>query len=635
MDSTVNDGDLHNDESLEAYDHNIHQLLCKSQAMKVRRNALLPACSVPPEILTNIFLYVVKEWFSSHEHCREEDLDSCDWRPLILHVCYRWREVAFPCVRLWRYIILDDHKQLVEESMKCCYYEPAALRSFFSPDRSENEVSHSDLLKLTTMIMPNSFKQLESLSLILDSFDVLEVFVYSTSELPQLQVLDLEYIGLAPSMQVLDPFVLAIYLFPGLFDFVELSPHLTSLHIPQALATEHYTIPQSVWASLVQIEHLTLSSAYIRMPTGIQQLDFPRLRSITIDGPDLDELTSFLEDIDFPRSTAIHASHISAYHILPETLSRLCALCKRLAEPGDTGSKSTLDWTYSSGNQVFHFEYLLCRSMNDVGPSSTRLSLGFSARDPSPMSDLLQSLIPRDISYGHVMLSLAGLSRTVNDQIAANLRILSDALAPSPLSQTENSLTVIKQYPCYEDGWPGFLRKRHVWFLIKPRLFCSISFRGTPQHRLVKEFCLVLSEKSLTSFCLRPEGQVVDRPHPHVRFQTTYFDWLAILGLTSIKHLKVESLMEIDSLLEALSSSTISEYGDGPSFPSLDSLTIKNVVFGIGLEEDRGLLGVLKRRKDMGVGLKKLTLEGCYNSRHDVDQLVEQFKSVTEEVDFY
>lgn len=88
--------------AFDAIDRELSTLSQITYRLRRERNALTPACRLPPEVLSMILV-----WVTDAEPLAEPvDFTAPrikDWYP-ILHVCKRWREVALECAILWNRI---------------------------------------------------------------------------------------------------------------------------------------------------------------------------------------------------------------------------------------------------------------------------------------------------------------------------------------------------------------------------------------------------------------------------------------------------------------------------------------------------------------------------------------------------
>ena len=72
--------------------------------MKIRRNALSPISSLPPEVFIAIFSHLCLPGTSSSLHGRILDSDYHLTRLCVSHVCHQWREIALDQPLLWSHI---------------------------------------------------------------------------------------------------------------------------------------------------------------------------------------------------------------------------------------------------------------------------------------------------------------------------------------------------------------------------------------------------------------------------------------------------------------------------------------------------------------------------------------------------
>lgn len=102
-------------------DDELRRLMLKCCAVKTRRNALSPACSLPPEILSHIFRYHLL-----YQKSRTGVQDARWFR--FSHVCVYWREVAIHDAGLWGDI---------------CLFQPSWAREML--ERSKQHPIHIDV----------------------------------------------------------------------------------------------------------------------------------------------------------------------------------------------------------------------------------------------------------------------------------------------------------------------------------------------------------------------------------------------------------------------------------------------------------------------------------------------------------
>jgi hypothetical protein len=85
---------------LEAIDNEIKSLEVTIQALKCRRNILVPISRLPPEILAAIFSFL------SHS-AWDLPFGRMEWIG-VAHVCHQWREIAFNYPHFWSHIDFTD-----------------------------------------------------------------------------------------------------------------------------------------------------------------------------------------------------------------------------------------------------------------------------------------------------------------------------------------------------------------------------------------------------------------------------------------------------------------------------------------------------------------------------------------------
>ena len=89
----------------------------KTVALKVSLNALVPICRLPHEILSEIFIALVR-----CDHNNPCIRRSCLRWIEVAHVCHRWREVALASPGFWSFIRVSNPEilsQLVARSKDC------------------------------------------------------------------------------------------------------------------------------------------------------------------------------------------------------------------------------------------------------------------------------------------------------------------------------------------------------------------------------------------------------------------------------------------------------------------------------------------------------------------------------------
>ena len=87
----------------EAIDAEIKSFEESIQLLKLRRNALQPISSFPPEIFAAIFSFLCPSSVPSLGSLRE-NLARNRVRLRITHVCHQWREIALNQAQLWSHI---------------------------------------------------------------------------------------------------------------------------------------------------------------------------------------------------------------------------------------------------------------------------------------------------------------------------------------------------------------------------------------------------------------------------------------------------------------------------------------------------------------------------------------------------
>ncbi|KAL4264321.1 F-box domain-containing protein [Pleurotus pulmonarius] len=109
--------------AIRAIDHQLSQLDHSARTLRSRRNALAPISTLPPEILSMVFMYM--EAASNH---------SLAWIK-VSHVCQHWRAVALDSPRLWTNIVLSRPKW-TREMLKRSKMAPLDIKadlSFLTP----------------------------------------------------------------------------------------------------------------------------------------------------------------------------------------------------------------------------------------------------------------------------------------------------------------------------------------------------------------------------------------------------------------------------------------------------------------------------------------------------------------------
>ncbi|KAH8827367.1 hypothetical protein DL96DRAFT_1247545 [Flagelloscypha sp. PMI_526] len=605
------------------------------------RNALTPACSLPPEILTTIFSYVIRRWFNSltfRIHTEEWSQNKAqDWRPLVLHVCQRWRDVATSCSSLWRHINLDGPTLLFEDSIIKSRSQGLTVRtcnSWLGADPSPTVSSR--VLENMTQIT-NVLARVVHLDLFLTSLEVLAPLVESDSMLSSLRTFKLNMF-LERIRE--DEQQRALYILIGFHLLIDRMDclHLLHLDIPWTLPLSSLpsslhslsllegtsgippmTVPDSVWSTLRHLNHLHLAPEYLSMrdEAGTMDLTFTQLESLEISDPSAENLISFMKMVHLPDRTTVC---ISPFPVLPsdaETLEALRSVVHPLIEPVKGSSGSMLFLKGFSCERVFLSDFRVHRLYpGEVEPNRLHPSrLRIHSSKPDNM-DFIPLLVPPDLTSAFVDIHISVLNASLMGKTAHFLRTIAGTL------------------PGYADEpFEVTTTPSRTWSLIRSSLRLRLTFMDGTEN--AKSFISALAlNKSLPSFALQVAGHEERYYVPpsiltHIKDPS---DWVTMLGggeqeASLLKEVALESIMEIDSFVEALSFTN--EIPN--SFPCLESLSIKNVVFG----EPDNLLRVLKERKEMDCPLKTLELNGCFGIDEDVVEELREVVEVVEHDEFY
>ncbi|KAF7430839.1 hypothetical protein PC9H_006553 [Pleurotus ostreatus] len=109
--------------AIRAIDHQLSQLDNSARTLRGRRNALAPISTLPPEILSMVFMYA-----------EAASNNSLAWIK-VSHVCQHWRAVALDSPRLWTNIVLSRPKW-TREMLKRSKMAPLDIKadlSFLTP----------------------------------------------------------------------------------------------------------------------------------------------------------------------------------------------------------------------------------------------------------------------------------------------------------------------------------------------------------------------------------------------------------------------------------------------------------------------------------------------------------------------
>ncbi|KAI0718492.1 hypothetical protein C8Q72DRAFT_135905 [Fomitopsis betulina] len=112
-------------------------------------NALAPISTLPPEILSNIFLRIAGRGSA----------DPARWEPRMVgrwihvtHVCTSWREVALQCTPLWSHLHVPDSPKILEELLVRSRSAPLSITlQLRAMDTVDVEASASTLLGLCAL----------------------------------------------------------------------------------------------------------------------------------------------------------------------------------------------------------------------------------------------------------------------------------------------------------------------------------------------------------------------------------------------------------------------------------------------------------------------------------------------------
>ncbi|KAF8262412.1 hypothetical protein EI94DRAFT_1743694 [Lactarius quietus] len=87
---------------LQAINAEVKSLEESLRALKLRRNALLPVSSLPPEVIATIFSFL-RLRVTSTAHVLREKTEPLEWLR-VAHVCHQWREVALDHPLFWNHV---------------------------------------------------------------------------------------------------------------------------------------------------------------------------------------------------------------------------------------------------------------------------------------------------------------------------------------------------------------------------------------------------------------------------------------------------------------------------------------------------------------------------------------------------
>ncbi|KAH8831560.1 hypothetical protein DL96DRAFT_837937 [Flagelloscypha sp. PMI_526] len=460
--------------ALDDYDAKILDLVRKTQVVTSKRNALVPACFLLPELLLTIFVHVVEDWFYASHLVIGEPRDGItdgyfpprglDWRPSVLHVCRRWREVATSTSLLWQYVILDELEPLLYESLEKTNSLPKWARTHtYSFQLNDQEVlariqvrqiQHLSLLR-------NSFASLEILQLDLYSVHAVKTLLQIEETFPLIKDFNLkliygsyfsseeleeyhEVITRLPLFILQMPNVRLLWLtVPWTIELASLPSHVSSVWLDAGLRKwlTGSLPPASIlspvlWNNLERLRHLTIGRNYIGIASETTQLALPCLQRLHILDGGAEELVAFLDVVSTPHSTFVQLDDVTIGHA--GHLPALKRTIKRLTAPSDDQLTSKIEWNLSGPPEFRSNIMNLSRGRELSDPSSlpfSGFSISFRYSNGLEVSEILGALLHEDLRFALLSFDLEGADLEVTNSVLGVTRSISDALnGPSDLA---------------------------------------------------------------------------------------------------------------------------------------------------------------------------------------------------------
>ncbi|KAH8831574.1 hypothetical protein DL96DRAFT_1778570 [Flagelloscypha sp. PMI_526] len=552
--------------ALDDYDAEILDLVRKTQTARTSRNVLVPACSLLPELLLTVFLHVVEDWFyASHFMVGEPRYGlmsghfppmRLDWRPSILHVCHRWREVAASTCLLWQYIVLDELEPLLYESLEKTNSLPKWVRTHTYSFQLNNQVLASVQMRQMRhlALLQNAFASLELLRLDLYSMPAVEALLQITETFPVIESFDLsmaqgsyfspeqveehrDVINRLPSFILQMPNIRYLWLsVPWTIELASLPPRLSSISVDiglrmwgMELLPPPFVVPLALWNSLERLKWLMIGRNYIGVASETTKLAFPFLQRLCIREASAHEVVAFLDVVSAPTQIFIELENVIIGHA--DHLAALKGTVKRLTAPLPNDQLSSrIKWELY-GPPAFRSSRATLHRGIELSNLSSRPSSGFTISflysKGVEATELVDALRHPDLCHAFIKVGLQGTDPEVTNSALGITRSISDALkGPSDLTSLEG---------------------------LRLKLFAP---------------------------------------------NFSHEDWIALLGYSdSLRHISVGSLLEVDDFVASL---VISHPECGhPLFPALKRLAFISLRFN---DQGDGLLGAVKWRETMDVG---------------------------------
>ncbi|KAH8827300.1 hypothetical protein DL96DRAFT_1556397 [Flagelloscypha sp. PMI_526] len=641
--------DTSSESSLIVADQEIALLTTLLAKKKKERNSHIKACSLPVEILDNVFRYVVDEWFSQ---VTTRTKHSRDWRPSIVQVCDRWRLIAHAYPYLWSRVALNGSHGLFEQCMKLSRDIKLAVTTF--PDHlTEASVPYfnQELCQLAQCL-----SRIKSLILKVATVDQIATMFSSPSPspLPQLTEIDIQYdlrhgrlinsfFG-RPSTSVLQVVKTTFQSrVPNLRILVIRGPGLALLQnqvLPSSLAklyfldqTEFFasqsviqTLPPvqpAAWMSLKGLRFLRIFSQYIvEIPLVSGSIQLPALERLDVNGQFRPIVADFLRSVTLPSHTCISIVLVTNIANL-QGLQNFSGALRLLADTGPDSKALELTMSVQEIDEKRNMSMSFTLSTVKYVAPRLYVSLSHPALTPS-LFDSLPGMVGSSFSSCSIQIRIIHRGTSfINSITAATREIANRSL--SVATEPSTQLTV-RSLPIRTRGtYCAQSQAQRPWMIEMGSVSCEIRGFRMPAEQFqayLVELILVLTSRSITSFSLlHPEYANRYYLPPILHLGRNYYDWIGLLGFSpTLEEIWIESLLDIDTLITALEliddqhNSVQGEESDDenpPNFSSLKRLSLKNVSFGEGIMNEGGLFSVLKRRHYAGLGLERLDLNGC------------------------
>ena len=334
--------------------------------LKGRMNAMTSISTLPPEVLSEIFIALAHSYYSLSVYPGFHSHSAYKWIT-VTHVCRAWRNIALNTPRLWSRVILskfDVTKEILARSKKAPLWVTAYAVNLDYPRKKllDSIMKQSSRLKELDLTVPGrTFRNLSTVPM--GPAAILEILTLSGSSpydphgtfLPHNTPLPVLFKGQTPNLRRLHLNSIAIK-----WDNPIFCPTLTHLTVAAqsdgSLITGTFAHLLAALKAMYTLEKLELQEAIPHLsedlstlPTLQRTVELPRLRELVISSDMLD-CANFLHHVSLPANARLSVtgrwgdSVESLVRVFSTHLARCAPLLTVCLTPHEDGPTYVLGW---------------------------------------------------------------------------------------------------------------------------------------------------------------------------------------------------------------------------------------------------------------------------------------------------